>query len=232
MPNFQTAVVTKHENPSTTFHVITFEVENPEFEFQPGQFVALKVGEKDIRDYSLASILNRHKFELIIDIKPGGEGSYYIHDLRVGDKVKFLGPLGKFTLHTKDNSQEILFMGTGSGIAPLKCMAEHLLFKEKDPRKIHLYFGLRYCSDIFLHQYFAELDKNYPNFTFTPSLSKPDEHWEGDIGHITELLKRDYQSGENLSAYLCGNKNMIAEATEVLQSLGTPSDRIYSEVYG
>lgn len=230
MPNFQKAKVIKHENPSSTFHVITFEAENPQLQFQPGKFIALKVGPADIRDYSIASIINHHKFQLIIDIKPGGVGSYYVHDLIEGSEVQFLGPLGQFGLKT-DPSTEIIFMATGSGIAPIKCMIEDLIFKQKSTKKLHLYFGLRHCQDIFLHQYFEELARDHENFTFTSCLSKPDQAWTGQVGHITDLLKQDYPKGEHLSAYLCGNKNMISEAIENLKSIGTPESQIYSETY-
>jgi len=237
-PQFQTATVLDHLHPTSTYHLLKLQVDGvEEFIFTPGQYIILKVPKVDIstfdqvRDYSLASLPYENTFELIIDLKPGHEGSYYIHGLREGDQVQFLGPMGNFQLNLDDGSEELLFLGTGSGVAPLKAMIEQLLFREKETRPIRLYFGLRYCSDIFMHEYFGELDNKYPNFIFIPCLSQPDENWRGDCGHITSLVKRDYQDGTPLSAYLCGNQAMIDEASEVLKSIHTPESRIYCEAF-
>jgi NAD(P)H-flavin reductase len=217
---------------TSTYHLLKLQVDGvEEFNYVPGQYIVLKIDDRNVRDYSLASLSYENIFELIIDLKPGNEGSYYIYNLREGDKIQFLGPMGNFQLHPKDGSQELLFLGTGSGIAPLKAMIEQLLFRDKETRSVRLYFGLRHCSDIFMHDYFGELDRKYPNFIFIPCLSQPDDNWRGDCGHITDLVKRDYREGSHLSAYLCGNGAMIEEAKRVIASIGTPEARIYHEKF-
>jgi len=231
MPEFKKAKLVKKENPSTSFFHMWFQPEQ-EFQFEVGQFVALKVAEKKINDYSIASASKGNgQFELIIDIKPGHEGSYFTHELQVGNTIDFLGPMGMFKLHPDDGAEELLFLGTGSGISPVKAMVEELLWHKKDQRKMKLYFGLRECHDIFLHQYFGELDNDYENFDFVPCLSKPDEFWHGKCGHITDLVKQDYQDGSKLGVYMCGNPKMVMEASKILQEIGTPKERIYHEAF-
>ncbi len=231
-PRKYTVKVVDHSNPSTTFHRVMFEVEEVDkFEFIPGQFVALRVDHNKVNDYSIASLPEGNRFELIVDVKPGHEGSYFIHELRPGDKAGILGPCGTFVLHKDEEVEEILFLATGSGIAPLKVMTEQFLTQWLDPRKLHLYFGLRNCEDIFLYDYFDELMKKFKKFTFTPCLSRPDIFWERDCGHITELLENDYKKGAKLAAYLCGNKLMIEQAKEILLSIGTPQEKIYHEAF-
>lgn len=231
-PQKRTARLISKFNPSTTFYQMVFEVDDCElFEFDPGQFVAMRVDEHKVNDYSIASLPYENKFELIIDIKPGGEGSYFVKNLQEGDKIEFIGPVGSFKYKPEDGAEEIVMLATGSGIAPIKSITEHLLWRANDTRPIHVYFGLRSCSDIFLHDYYAEAMKKYPNLSFTPCLSRPDITWGGDCGHITDLLEKHYQDGTRLSAYMCGNKLMIEQAKEILLRIGTPANRIYHEAF-
>ena len=232
MPDFKIATVLDHLHPTSTYHMLKLQVDNmEEFKFIPGQYIILKIGDAGVRDYSLASLPYENTFELIVDLKPGHEGSYYIHSINEGDRIQFLGPMGNFQLKPDDGSEEIVFLGTGSGVAPLKAMIEQLLFRIKETRPIRLYFGLRHCSDIFMHDYFGELDRKYKNFIFTPCLSQPDENWTADCGHITDLVKRDYTDGSNLSAYLCGNQAMIDEAQQILKNINVHESRIYCEAF-
>jgi NAD(P)H-flavin reductase len=231
-PQKYSVKVVGHTNPSTTFHVVTFEVEGVEiFDFTPGQFVALRVDPSKVNDYSLASLPRANQFDLIVDVKPGHEGSYFIHELRIGDKAEIFGPCGTFVLNEDQGAQELVMMATGSGIAPIKAMVEQFLTLWKDSRKLHLYFGLRSTEDIFMHEFFDELTKKYKNFKFTPCLSRPDIFWEGEAGHITELVEEDYKNGAKLSVYLCGNKLMIEQGKEIMLNKGTPKERIYHEVF-
>ena len=235
-PQKRTAHLIEKTNPSTTFYHLKFEVDvdmdEPEiFMFEPGQFVALRVDEHKVNDYSIASLPYENKFELIIDIKPGHEGSYFVKEIQEGDKVEFIGPVGSFKYHPDDGAEEIVLLATGSGIAPIKSITEHLLWRAHDTRPIHVYFGLRTCSDIFLHDYFQEEMSKYPNLSFTPCLSRPDNTWGGDCGHITDLLAKHYQDGSKLAAYMCGNKLMIEQTKEVLVKIGTPANRIYHEAF-
>ncbi len=232
MPEFKKAKVVKVENPASTFHVITLETEEHEFQFEPGQFIAIKVDDRDIRDYSIASLPDGNRMELIVDIKPGHEGSYFVHNLQEGDVLEFMGPMGNFKLKMDDGAEEMVFLGTGSGIAPLKSMVEQLLFRIHEQRPIKLYFGLRFCGDIFLHEYFDDMAIRFSNFTFVPCLSKPDDSWRRDCGHITELVKGDYQDGSKLAVYICGNPKMIEESVELAKQIGVPENRIYHEAFG
>jgi len=227
---FKTATVTAHTNPASTFHIITLESDLP-LDFHPGQHIMVKVADTRLNHYSIASAPNGHELQLIIDVKPGRIGSAYIQQLAVGDQIQFLGPLGVFKLQASDNSSEIVFLATGSGISTLKSMIEHLLFNLLETRPIKLYFGLRHPTDIFLHDYFQVLEKNHENFSFIPTLSRPDDNWSDRQGRITELFRQDYADGSSLSAYLCGGGEMITDAKQILSDIGTPEDRIYHEKF-
>ena len=95
-----------------------------------------------------------------------------------------------------------------------------------------LYFGVRYCSDVFWNEYFDRLSRQYPNFKFVLTLSKPDENWQGCGGYITEIMKAEKQDLSHAAAYICGNAKMTDEAVEILVSKNCPRQRIYFEKYG
>jgi ferredoxin-NADP reductase len=206
-----------------------FETDQP-LVFVPGQFISIRVNERDIRSYSLAGQVGTKSYGMIVDIKPGGPGSKFFERMQAGQEFNFLGPLGQFVFKPDDGSAEILFLATGTGIAPLKAMLETVL-TDGDNRPMTLYFGLRHREDIFWDGYFNSLQTKYANFKFVLCLSKPCPEWRGVCGHITDLLAGDHANLNQASAYLCGNGQMIEEAQAVLQQLAMPKERIYFEKF-
>lgn len=231
MPNFQTATVLKNEVLAAKFHDLVLQSENP-FTFQPGQFVSIKINDSKMNAYSIAGKITDNQFGLLIDTDPGGLGSQYIEQLKAGDKVQFLGPLGHMTLKMDDGASNLYFMGTGCGIAPLKAMIESALIEHKTDKQLTLYFGLRHCDDVFWDKYFGELQTKYPNFQFKLVLSKPEGSWCGCSGHITDLAKVEVKDPANSAVYICGSVKMADEAIALFEQMGTPKARIYFEKYG
>lgn len=226
-PKFMTATTVTHTILAGKFHYLVFEPEEPLI-YQPGQYVSVKVADARINAYSIAGSVGVNKFCLLVDASPGGIGSKFFENLKVNDKILFLGPFGTFTLKADDEVNNLVFLGTGSGISALKNMVESLLTKgvQKD---ITLYFGLRFPSDVFWKDYFEEMATKYPNFHFKFCLSKPDESWKGNVGHVNDLLKADFPDTKNIAAYLCGNKQMIEETQSILIASGCPKERVYFE---
>ena len=225
------AKVVKKDSLASTFLDIVLET-SKSFSFIPGQFITIKVNEKLVRSYSIAGKVKDNQFGLMVDVKPGGEGSNFFKSLIVGNEIEYIGPTGVFTLKEDDGAEEIVLLGTGSGITPLKAMIEQALYVRPINKKMILYFGLRFTEDLFWNDYFDRIAETFENFTFKLCLSKPDESWQGASGHITELLANDYSDDTSiLSAYLCGSEKMIEEAKEYLKSKGTPENRIYHEKF-
>lgn len=228
-PRFKIASTLRHDIVAAKFHYYEFEPEIP-LTFKPGQYVSVKVSDQRLNCYSVATG-DEKKFGLLIDTKPGGVGSKFFENVKVADKITYMGPFGSFYFHPEDNSKNILLLGTGSGIAPLRCLVDDLILKKNIPTQVSLYFGLRYTQDIFWHDYFQKIASEHPNFKYRMVISQPDESWEGDSGHITDFVKKDFPDVSDSSAYLCGNKHMIDEASTLLISLNCPKDRIYCEKY-
>lgn len=228
-PRFKIASTMTHDIVASKFHYYEFEPEAP-LVFKPGQYVSVKVSNQRLNCYSVATG-DEKKFGLLIDTKPGGVGSKFFENVKVGEKITYMGPFGTFYYHPEDNAKQILLLGTGSGIAPLRCLIDELLLKKNVQTPINLYFGLRFTQDIFWNDYFQKIAQSHPNFKYRLVISQPDETWKGDSGHITDFAKQDFPNAADCSAYLCGNKHMIDEASALLISLSCPKERIYCEKY-
>lgn len=227
---FQTATTISHTVLAPNCHFFVFEADSP-LNFHPGQYISVKLASNRANCYSIAGHEGQNKFSLLVDTSPGGSGSKFFASLKAGDKMAYLGPFGTFALKEDDSAKHVLFLGTGSGLAPLKSMIEAAL-KEKNLKvPITLYLGVTSAKDIFLQDYLQKLSQDYPNFNFKIAVWQADESWQGNKGFITELLKEDIPDASNVAAYLCGNKNMIADATKILLERSCPKERIYTEKY-
>jgi len=211
------------------YHNFIFKTDPP-IVFKPGQYVSIKVADTRINSYSIADHESSENFGLLIDTSPGGPGSKYFENLKVGDKISYLGPFGIFT-YKDDGAKHLLFLGTGSGLSPLRCIIDDLLKTQHIQTPITLYLGLRFPSDVFWKDYFENLEKEYPNFHYVLAISKPDETWTGKTGHVTDLVAQDFPDASECSAYLCGNKMMVEETSNILLSKGCKKERIYSEKF-
>ena len=125
LPKFRVAETVEATNLAGKYHYFVFDAEGP-IDFKPGQYVSIKVANTRINSYSIANKEEQSRFGLLIDTAPGGPGSIYFENLKLGDKISFLGPFGVFT-YKPDDSKHIIFLATGSGVSPLRCMIDDLL---------------------------------------------------------------------------------------------------------
>jgi CDP-4-dehydro-6-deoxyglucose reductase, E3 len=201
--------------------------------FKAGQFVSFEVGRDAlnrtiVRPYSISSPPSqRERVLLVLNLVQGGPGSTYLFSLRVGDEIQFKGPTGAFYLRD-DPAREILFVATGTGIAPLRSML-YTLSERGFPRPGTLYWGLRSQRDLYYQDELEALARAHPNFSFITTLSRAENGWTGERGRVTPLVEARIASVHNLAVYLCGNEGMIKDVTAVLQKKGLCP--IYREKY-
>jgi len=217
------------------FSKYIFEMEQPHrMEFKAGQFVSIKVDDSGTRrSYSICSNPGtHHSFELLIDHDPNGKGTNFFENLEFGAEIDVLGPMGEFTLDVENNetSDELVFIATGSGIAPLRSMILHLLQNLKEKRPITLYWGLRYAENMFWENEFQDFVESYDNFKFHPVLSKAIEEWPLCKGRVTDCLTI-HDVPVNGSYYLCGGTGMIADVSKILQDSGIVKENIHFEKF-
>lgn len=225
---FKLAGCVGHKLLASKFNQYDFESEQP-LKLIPGQYINVKVAPNTIRAYSVATQRDKTHFSLLVDTRPGGPGSQFFENLKVGDVITYMGPFGQFTFKPNDGAEDLLFLATGSGISAIRCMIEAALITHKLTKPIKLYYGLTHEGEIFWKDYWDKLERDYPNFSYQICLCKPTGPWQGPTGFITKLVERDYPNASKCSAYLCGHKNMLEDSIKLLLSLGCPKDRIYTE---
>jgi ferredoxin-NADP reductase len=228
------------ENRSLTHDVkqITIKpIEPSQLHFTAGQYISIEITEvkdgvprKNNRPYSIASPPEEKEvIQLCVNLVEGGPGSTYLYHLREGEEISFLYPMGYFTID-EATATELLFVATGTGIAPIRSMIHHL-FHIGYRRKISLFWGLRSERDLYYQEEFLTLSENHPNFRFIPSLSRPTDRWSGARGRVTQLLPEAIGSVEGLEAYLCGNGEMIKEVRQILLGKGMGRKAVHYEKF-
>ena len=165
-----------------------------------------------------------------------GVSSSYIWSLKPGDKVKVSGPYGDF--HIKDTDKEMMFIGGGAGMAPMRSHIFDLFKTKHTRRKVSFWYGGRSLKELFYTDEFRQIAEENPNFTFNVALSEPlpTDNWTGYTGFIHQVIFDNYLKNhpepEEIEYYLCGPGPMTAAATKMLDSLGVPKENILFDDFG
>lgn len=161
---------------------------------------------------------------------PPGVGSSYVFNLKPGDTITAVGPFGDF--HIKPTQKEMVYIGGGAGMAPLRAHISHLFENEKTARKVSFWYGARSKQEIFYDDYFASLAEAHHNFSFHLALSEPQEEdkWAGHTGFIHEVVLIHYLENhpnpQSLEFYLCGPPMMVKACSKMLKELGVSDEQI------
>lgn len=209
---------------------LVFDLEE-EIEFKAGQFLNIIFEDdeqKYMKPYSICSKPSQKKqIEFCIKLVPQGKFTPVIFQKKIGFECILKGPLGLFTLE-HSISDKVVFIGTGTGITPLRSMILDLLEKESE-KEITLIFGVRHESEILYREEFKKLEVQNPNFKFLEVVSRPKENWIGRTGHVQNNLESiDVLNSE---AYICGLTIMVEEVKENLLKRGMNKENIHFERY-
>lgn len=169
---------------------------------------------------------------------PAGISSSYIFSLKPGDKVIVSGPYGEFH-PLLDSQREMLYIGGGAGMAPLRSHILHLLNTLKiTDRKITYWYGARSKNEIFYEDDFRKLEAEFPNFTFNIALSDPlpEDNWQGMTGFIHNVIYENYlkthEAPEDIEYYMCGPGPMAKAVEKMLYDLGVPRNMLMFDDFG
>ena len=218
------AEVAAIENLTHDVRVISLQLIQPaEIRFQAGQFVSFEVAKAGLRfpvtrPYSIASAPSkRDAIELLLNLVPGGPGSTFLFSLQPGDPTSFRGPAGTFVLR-EYRDKRLLFVATGTGIAPIRSMLHARL---PSPTPVTLIWGLRHDHDVYYQDELAALAEKFPEFSYTITLSQPSSSWTGSVGRVQTHIDPHIATVEDLAVYVCGSHAMITSVIEQIRSRGT-----------
>lgn len=220
-------VVSKVEIAEKVFEI---EISLPELLlFKPGQYVSLKVSEQGLRrSYSVVDYVGG-VIKLIVDVGPGGLGSVFLENIKVGDDLEVMGFFGNFLLDRTEveNKSVVYFVATGTGIAPFIPMIKKL--KSFYAGKVVLWWGVRFVRRVYWQDELKKLKEDWDNFDHEMYVSRPEAEWNGKVGRVGDTL--DSVSAENASWYLCGATEMVEQMKERLRNMGVNEDNINYEKF-
>ncbi|MEL6090504.1 NADH:ubiquinone reductase (Na(+)-transporting) subunit F [Plesiomonas shigelloides] len=204
------------------------------------------VNEPIIRAYSMASY-PEEKSIIMLNVRiatpppsnpdaPPGQMSSFIWSLKKGDKVTISGPFGEF--FAKDTDNEMVFIGGGAGMAPMRSHIFDQLKRLHSKRKMSFWYGARSKREMFYVEDFDMLAAENPNFTWNVALSDPlpEDNWTGYTGFIHNVIYenylRDHEAPEDCEFYMCGPPMMNAAVIKMLKDLGVEDENILLDDFG
>lgn len=237
------------EAPAHTVKYSDFKIED-EYkgdwdQFNLWQFVS-KVEEPVLRAYSMASY-PEEKGMVMLNVRiasppprqpdlPPGQMSSFIFNLEPGDTVTISGPYGEF--FAKETEAEMVFVGGGAGMAPMRSHIFDQLKRLDSKRKISFWYGARSKRESFYDDEFDELASKHENFSWNLALSEPqpEDNWEGMTGFIHQVLLdnylKDHPAPEDCEFYMCGPPMMNAAVIKMLEDLGVENENIMLDDFG
>ena len=170
-----------------------------------------------------------------LDVPPGIASSY-IFNLKEGDKVRISGPFGEFFM--KDTDREVMFIGGGAGMAPMRSHIFDLFRTKKSNRKATFWYGARSKIEMFYDEDFKSIEKDFSNFSYNVALSEPlpEDNWGGSVGFIHNVVLEEYlskhETPEDIEYYLCGPPMMLKAVQKMLDDLGVDKEMIAFDDFG
>ena len=237
------------ERPAGTVKYSNFDIED-EYRGDWEQFGFFKLestcDEPIIRAYSMANYPEEKgivKFNIRIATPPPrteglapGLMSSYVYALKPGDKIKVFGPFGEF--FAKDTDAEIVFVGGGAGMAPMRSHIYDQFKRIRTSRKVSFWYGARSLRECFYNDEYDKIAAENDNFDWHLALSdpQPEDNWEGDTGFIHNVLFENYlkehPNPEDCEYYMCGPPMMNAAVIDMLLNLGVEKENIMLDDFG
>ena len=167
---------------------------------------------------------------------PPGLCSSYVFSLKPGDKITISGPYGEF--HIKDTEREMIYIGGGAGMAPLRSHIFHLFHTLRTGRKVSYWYGARSLRELFYEDHFRAIEKEFPNCSFHVALSEamPEDNWTGPVGFIHNIVIDHYlaqhDAPEDCEFYFCGPPMMNAAVLKMVDDWGVPKENVAFDDFG
>lgn len=200
---------------------------NASFRYLSGQYINIIKGDYK-RSYSIANTHSASPLVFFIKNYGGGRFSNYLfNEAKINDLLRIEGPIGTF-FYRKTTKTNIIFLATGTGIAPVKAILEQMDENNSDviDKNIYLFFGGRTEEDLFWKPEFKNI-----NVHFIPVLSRSSEDWHGEKGYVQNIVISNEIDLADSVVYACGSENMIKDSRELLIKNGLSDDVFYSDAF-
>lgn len=221
---------------------------NEGWDFKAGQYMIMHIPQADgqpaRRLYSIASAPHEtNSLDFVIQIVPGGVAGPFLTALNEGDEITMQGPAGLFTF--KDSPKDVVYLATGTGIAPMYSIIKHQLEVVKNPHNFYLFFGLKTCEDIYLFDELHQLAQTHTNLHLKLCLSRqdvatnpvPEKYTQYSlIGRVTHGVEKLWEEQPDLRStetdyYVCGSKEVVESLRAYLEEKGIRKEDVHFEKF-
>jgi CDP-4-dehydro-6-deoxyglucose reductase len=203
---------------------------NSNFRYISGQYVNISKGQIK-RSYSIANAFqeNGTLTFLIKKYEKGQMSNYWFNEAQANDLLRIEGPVGSFFLRESEE-ENIIFLATGTGVAPIKAILEYLKVHDKifQNKKFWVFNGARHEGDLFWNPHEINV---IPGFKYIPVLSRADDSWNGERGYVQEIVLKLGIDLKNAQVYACGSNNMIESAKKTLVQNGLNLKQFFSDAF-
>ncbi|HET9643692.1 MAG TPA: CDP-6-deoxy-delta-3,4-glucoseen reductase [Burkholderiaceae bacterium] len=210
---------------------------NVVLQYHAGQYVEFILRDGARRSYSMANAPHTQNespgIELHVRHMPGGKFTDHVFGpMKEKEILRMEGPFGSFFLR-EDSTRPMVLLASGTGLAPIKAIIEHLRFKNI-LRPALLYWGCRSKTDLYLHDWAEQMAREMPNFTYVPVLSeaKPEDQWTGRTGFVHHAVMADLPDLSGHQVYACGAPIMVESAhRDLVAKCGLPDEEFYADAF-
>lgn len=231
--NYKVKVLENNKLTGNIYQLWLELLDGDNFDFKPGQYVLV---EKDMgeglvrRAYSISSTgYDLPRIELTVRRYEDGKMSPYLTERRAGDILNIVGPYGMFS-EEKRKSDKVVMVAIGCGVAPLKSMIDNWSRSLDQKLEVSLFYGNRYADQISYHDWLLNMARRWNNFHYYPCVSRLENKIPGIYeGRVNEVIKREHLDFENSDFYLCGSKEMLADARQAILGSGGKEENVYFE---
>jgi NAD(P)H-flavin reductase/quinol-cytochrome oxidoreductase complex cytochrome b subunit len=202
-------------------------------QYRAGQYIDILLDDNQKRAFSFATAPGTSELiELHVRRIPGGRFTSHVFDsMKVGDQVRFEGPIGNFALN-EEKQRPILFVAGATGFAPVKSILEYA-FSQDVRRPMVLYWGVRRPTDLYMVDLARRWSREHANFSFVPVISEPspEDQWEGRTGLVHQAILEDFPSLQGYELYACGSAQMVRAARPEFLAHGLSEDACFSDAF-
>ncbi|MDR2240288.1 MAG: cytochrome b N-terminal domain-containing protein [Zoogloeaceae bacterium] len=228
-----TGVVHKMEKLGHDVMAVTIKLPPDEtISFIAGQYINIILDDGERRAFSFSNAPHNAKHvDLQIRLMPGGRFTTHVFEqMKVGDPIRFEGPLGEFTL--RESTRPIIFVAGATGFAPVKSMVEDAFYRGLK-RPIRLYWGVKQRRDLYMADLPEQWQREHESFKFIPVLSEPspEDNWTGRTGLVHEAILQDFPSLSGNEIYACGSVRMVEAIFPKLKAQGAEEGMCFSDVF-
>ena len=229
--------VKKIEKAAPDVAIVTLRTHyNDNLIYAAGQYIDFLLPDGKRRSYSIATAPAFEgpmmDIDLHIRLLPGGLFTERVFgSLKVGEMLRFEGPLGTFYLR-EESARPIILLASGTGFAPIKAIVEYALRRNLE-RPMRLYWGGRTLTDVYGFALADGWSRSHDNFTFVPVLSeaRPEDEWQGRTGFVHRAVMEDFSDLSGFDVYACGNPAMVEAARSDFARCGLPPEHFYADAF-